>query len=245
MFAFRDSLEATSTTSRVDVAFTEPLPIVTDVGQARTSVLASLATATGHTPFVMHQVHGAEVHVVGDGDVVDDPVLCVDALATTRGDVVLMARAADCVPLLLASPEGVIGAVHAGRRGLALGVVPAAVGRLRSLGATQLTAWIGPHICGRCYEVPEQMQEGVAALVPEARSTTSWGTSALDLGAGVRSQLAAEGVGDIRVVDACTREDDRWPSYRRDGDAALRFAGLVWLASGDVMDTAGPDPQIS
>jgi len=227
------------------VAFTEPLPIVTDVGQARTTVLAGLATATGRTPFVMHQVHGAEVHVVGDEDVVDNPVLCVDALATTRRDVVLMARAADCVPLLLASAEGAIAAVHAGRRGLALGVVPAAVGRLRSLGAAQLTAWVGPHICGRCYEVPEQMQEEVAALVPEARSTTSWGTPSLDLGAGVRSQLAAEGVGDIRVVDACTREDDSWPSFRRDGDGALRFAGLVWLAPPDVTDTAGPDRQIS
>ena len=63
---------------------------------------------------------------------------------------------------------------------------------------------------------------------PEARSTTSWGTPGLDLGAGVRAQLAAAGIDDVRTVDACTREDASWPSYRRDGDAATRFAGVIW-----------------
>ena len=79
--------------------------------------------------------------------------------------------------------------------------------------------------------MPQPLQEEVVALVPASRSTTSWGTPALDLGAGVRAQLEAEGVDDVRTVDACTRENDRWPSYRRDGDAALRFAGVVWRES--------------
>lgn len=225
-FLHRDSLATAH--GAVAVGFTEPMPIITEVREARTTVLADLAATIDRTPFVMHQVHGAEVHVVGEEDVVDDPVLHVDALATTRGDVALMARAADCVPVLLASPEGAIAAVHAGRRGLARGVVPAAVERLRSLGATRVTAWVGPHICGRCYEVPARMQEQVGALVPESRSTTAWGTPGLDLGAGVRAQLAAIGVEDVRVIEACTREDAGWPSYRRDGDAALRFAGVIW-----------------
>ncbi|GIM69074.1 hypothetical protein Pve01_91090 [Planomonospora venezuelensis] len=228
-FLHRDTLATAH--GAVAVGFTEPLPIVADVSRARATVLADVAAATGRTPWVMHQVHGADLHVVGDADVADHPVLDVDALATTRGDVALMARAADCVPVLLASPEGAVAAVHAGRRGLALGVVPQAVKRLRELDATRLTAWIGPHICGRCYEVPQQMQGEVASLVPASRATTSWGTPALDLGAGVRAQLEAEGVDDVRAVDACTREDDRWPSYRRDGDAALRFAGVVWRES--------------
>jgi len=72
------------------------------------------------------------------------------------------------------------------------------------------------------------LQEQVASVVPEARSTTSWGTPGLDLGAGVRAQLAAAGIDDVRTVDACTREDASWPSYRRDGDAATRFAGVIW-----------------
>lgn len=228
-FLHRDTLATAH--GAVAVGFTEPLPIITDVREARATVLADVGAVTGRTPWVMHQVHGADLHVVADDEVADHPVLDVDALATTRADVALMARAADCVPLLLASPEGAVSAVHAGRRGLALGVVPEAVRSLRELGATRLTAWIGPHICGRCYEVPQPLQEEVVALVPASRSTTSWGTPALDLGAGVRAQLEAEGVDDVRTVDACTREDDRWPSYRRDGDAALRFAGVVWRES--------------
>lgn len=228
-FLHRDALATAH--GAVAVGFTEPLPIITDVGDARTTVLAEVASATGRTPWVMHQVHGAGVHVVGAGEVPDDPVLEVDALAATRDDVALMARAADCVPLLLASSGGAMAAVHAGRRGMALGVVAAAIRRLRALGSGDVTAWVGPHICGRCYEVPEEMQEEVAAVVPESRSTTSWGTPALDLGAGVRAQLAADGVTDVRVLGACTREDARWPSYRRDGEAALRFAGVVWRES--------------
>jgi YfiH family protein len=228
-FLHRDSLATAH--GAVAVGFTEPLPILTDVREARATVLADLAAATGGTPFVMHQVHGADLHVVAADDLPDEPVLEVDALVSTRDDVALMARAADCVPMLLASPEGAVAAVHAGRRGMALGVVGTAIQRLRSLGASDLTAWVGPHICGRCYEVPAALQDEVAAIVPESRATTSWGTPALDLGAGVRAQLEAAGVTDVRVVDACTREDARWPSYRRDGDAALRFAGVVWRES--------------
>ena len=103
---------------------------------------------------------------------------------------VLMVRAADCVPVLLADPvAGVIGAAHPGRPGLAAGVVPATVAAMRERGATDITAWIGPHVCGGCYEVPAEMRDEVGALVPAAVATTTWGTPALDLGAGVRAQL--------------------------------------------------------
>jgi copper oxidase (laccase) domain-containing protein len=84
-------------------------------------------------------------------------------------------------------------------------------------------------VCGRCYEVPEEMRDEVAAAVPAARSETSWGTPALDLGAGITDQLVASGV-DVVHVEGCTLEDERFPSYRRDGERAGRFAGLVWLS---------------
>ena len=76
-----------------------------------------------------------------------------------------------------------------------------------------------------CYEVPAELQDEVAAVVPEARSTTSWGTPALDLGAGVRAQLAAAGIDDVRVVDTCTREDPSLavlPPRRRRGHSLRR-----------------------
>jgi YfiH family protein len=177
----------------------------------------------------LYQLHGRDV-------VLATPELArewsrphADGIVTTAYDVVLMVRAADCVPVLLADPEaGVIGAAHAGRQGMALGVVPATVARMRDLGAGRVTAWIGPSICGSCYEVPGSLRDEVAAIEPASAATTSWGTPALDVAAGVRAQLEREGVS---VVDAggCTRERDDLYSYRRDGAAAGRQAGLIRL----------------
>ncbi len=177
----------------------------------------------------MRQVHGAHVEVVG----AEEPQAeCeADGLATAAPGVLLAARAADCVPVLLGDPDaGLVAAVHAGRKGLVAEVVPAALRSLVELGAERVVAWIGPHACGRCYEVPEQMRDEVARLAPPARSTTSWGTPALDLGAGVRAQLeAAAEVVEVVDVGRCTIEDPRLYSYRRDGALAGRHAGLIWV----------------
>jgi YfiH family protein len=164
------------------------------------------------------------VHVVTEpgGDRPD-----ADALLTERPGIALLARAADCVPVLLVADGGQIGAVHAGREGVRRGVVPAAVEGMRALGASGLRAWVGPHICGRCYEVPDAMRAEVATVVPATHATTSWGTPALDLGAGVRAQLADAAV-PVAEVGGCTLEDDALPSHRRDGAAAGRMAGVVW-----------------
>jgi copper oxidase (laccase) domain-containing protein len=83
-------------------------------------------------------------------------------------------------------------------------------------------------VCGACYEVPEEMQAEVGALVPESVATTSWGTPSLDIGAGVRAQLVAAGV-EVRDVSRCTRESADLYSYRRDGAGAGRLAGLIRL----------------
>ncbi len=169
----------------------------------------------------MDQVHGHRV-VVAPGE----REQC-DALVTERPDVVLMVRVADCVPVLLADPAaGVIGAAHAGRKGMVEGVVTACVDRMRELGAAEITAWIGPHICGSCYEVPARLQQEVADVEPVTATTTSWGTPALDIGAGVGAQLARA---QVRVVDIarCTFESKDLYSFRRDGARSGRFAGLI------------------
>jgi purine-nucleoside/S-methyl-5'-thioadenosine phosphorylase / adenosine deaminase len=173
----------------------------------------------------MRQVHGATVVTVdGSGDRPD-----ADGLVTTSPDVVLLVRVADCVPVLLADPDaGVLGVAHAGRPGLAAGVVPATVARMRELGAAEVTAWVGPHVCGGCYEVPEAMREEVGDVVPAAVATTTWGTPSLDIGAGVRAQLADAGVAVVDLA-RCTRESADLYSYRRDGAGAGRLGGLVRL----------------
>jgi polyphenol oxidase len=213
----------------IEVAFTDVSLSLGDAADpgVRAEALRRFAEESGATPVLMRQVHGADAVHVTDGGGGQTPTC--DAIYTSRSEVALLARAADCVPVLLADPStGWIAAVHSGRQGLAAGVVPATLTALRAEGAEPDVAWIGPHVCGACYEVPAELRDEVTALVPEARSTTSWGTPALDLGAGTRAHLEAAGITDIRVVDTCTREDPSWPSHRRDGASSTRFAGAIW-----------------
>jgi YfiH family protein len=181
--------------------------------------------APGATLADLYQVHGRDVVVATAGKPWTRPH--ADGIVTTSPDVVLMVRAADCVPVLLADAEaGVVGAAHAGRQGMVLGVVPATVERMRALGAERITAWVGPSICGSCYEVPEQLRAEVAAVEPATAATTGWGTPALDVAAGVRAQLRRAGV-EVEDVAACTRERDDLYSYRRDGAGAGRQAAVI------------------
>ncbi|MFK4542389.1 cell division protein FtsZ [Streptomyces tendae] len=178
----------------------------------------------------MNQVHGADVAVV-DAPWGDRPVPRVDAVVTAERGLALAVLTADCVPVLLADPvAGVAAAAHAGRPGLVAGVVPAAVRAMAELGAdpARIVARTGPAVCGRCYEVPEEMRAEVAAAEPAAYAGTSWGTPALDVGAGVHAQLERLGVRDRAQSPVCTRESADHFSYRRDRTTG-RLAGYVWL----------------
>lgn len=177
------------------------------------------------------QVHGAGVHLCGGAADPSGPD--ADALVTTEPGTAVGVLVADCVPVLLADPAaGVVGAVHAGRRGLVAGVVPAAVRAMAGLGASRLAAAIGPSICGACYAVPADLRDEVARVVPGTATTTSSGTPGLDLRAGVLAQLADLGVAPVAAVDACTLEDDRWFSHRAGSERATgRFAAVVVLQS--------------
>ncbi|MER7191060.1 peptidoglycan editing factor PgeF [Streptomyces flaveolus] len=178
----------------------------------------------------MNQVHGADVAVV-DAPWGDRPVPRVDAVVTAERGLALAVLTADCVPVLLADPvAGVAAAAHAGRPGLVAGVVPAAVRAMTELGAdpVRIVARTGPAVCGRCYEVPEEMRTEVAAVERAAHAVTSWGTPALDVSAGVRAQLERLGVCDLAQSPVCTRESKDHFSYRRDRTTG-RLAGYVWL----------------
>ncbi len=190
--------------------------------------LAEVARAGGvDSVATMHQVHGHDVAWVEVAGTQPE----ADALLTDVVGLGLLVRVADCVPVVLAVPdEELVGVVHSGRPGLVAGVVPAAVDALRERGATRIEAWVGPRVCGRCYELPAAMAAEVADAVPEARSTTSWGTPAADIGAGVVAQLTDRDVVVHDVgADLCTMEDERFFSYRREGDASGRFAALAVL----------------
>lgn len=167
----------------------------------------------------MHQVHGSDVRdIATPGPDVDG----VDAIVTARGGLGLAVLVADCVPVAVWG-EHALGVAHAGRRGVAGGVVAATVDAVRRLDDGPLRAVIGPAICGGCYEVPAPMQDDVVAAVPAALSTTRWGTPSLDLPAAVRAQLRAAGVSVDDAEAVCTFEDDAYYSHRREG-ATGRFA---------------------
>jgi polyphenol oxidase len=189
------------------------------------------------------QVHGAGVRVLTAQDRTarveegEGAATCgeFDALVTAQSGLGLGVLVADCVPVLLADPVArVVGVAHAGRAGLAEGVVGAALDALLSQGAQidQVRAVVGPSVCGRCYEVPAALRDEVDALVPGTASTTSRGAPALDLPAGVEAELRAAGVGRILTTGICTLEDERFYSHRlatRQGVTTGRFAGVVAL----------------
>ncbi|MGQ0716509.1 MAG: peptidoglycan editing factor PgeF [Pseudonocardiales bacterium] len=177
----------------------------------------------------MEQVHGRTVAAV-DGPLAA-PVPATDALVTAEPGLAVAVLVADCVPVLLADPVGkVVGAVHAGRVGARVGVLPAALEAMRGLGARieQVEVLLGPSACGQCYEVPAAMQADVEARLPGSACRTRRGTAGLDLRAGLWRQLAAAGVARVGVDPRCTIEDPALYSYRREGVTG-RIAALTWF----------------
>lgn len=177
------------------------------------------------------QVHGCRVaRVRGDAP---EPV-DADAIVGTRPGARVGVVTADCVPILLASADGTrVGAVHAGWRGLAAGVVEAAVEALREAGAREMRAALGPCIGVCCYEVDEPVLASLrgryAAALERAARSARHGHARLDLALLARHALESEGVdavGDAAL--ACTRCDAvRFHSYRREGSRSGRLVHWV------------------
>jgi len=199
---------------------------------------SALARALGARRIAfMRQVHGSTVAVVGGGPAPgDNPPEAnstepeADALVTAEHGLALAVLVADCVPVLLADPvAGVVAAVHAGRKGVALDVVARAVATMRSLGAEpgRLRAVLGPSICGGCYPLGEPARSQVLAVAPAAAATARTGEPSVDLRVGLLARLAALGVA-AELAGPCTAESARHFSYRRD-PVTGRTAGLVML----------------
>jgi YfiH family protein len=177
----------------------------------------------------LNQCHGSEV-VVADGPWPGGQAPVADGVVTATPGLALAVLVADCTPVLLSDPEaGVVGAVHAGRPGMTGGIVDRAVTVMREAGARTITAAVGPSVCGRCYEVPAQMREAAAEVSPESCAVSWTGTPAIDVAAGVVSQLRANNVA-VQWIPGCTRESPRLFSYRRDRQTG-RFAGVVQLVT--------------
>lgn len=178
----------------------------------------------------MDQVHGTAVAVVDEVPV--EPLPATDAVVTASRGLALAVLVADCLPVLIGDGSaGVVGAAHAGRRGLAEGIVGATVAAMASLGANPaaMSALVGPGVGPCCYEVPQSLRSEVVARVPETCAQTRTGRPALDLPAGVLAELTRAGVRQTSRMATCTVEDPAYYSYRRDRVTG-RFAGFIWRA---------------
>ncbi len=191
----------------------------------------------------LRQVHGVDVEVVTAANAAAAAGREADALVTADAGLVLAIQTADCVPVLLSSPEGVIGAAHAGWRGLEAGVIERTIEAMRRLGATEVRGAVGPSIRPECYEFGERE---LAALAERfgggVCSTTSEGTPALDLSALFRVCWRRAGGGavtDLFGDAACTAcHPDQWYSHRARHETA-RMATIIWREPFD----AAADPR--
>ena len=176
-------------------------------------------------------VAASVVGVAGRGDPLDRPPTGDASVARGPGQVCAI-RVADCMPVLFAARDGsVVGAAHAGWRGLAGGVLEATIGRLR-VPATELIAWMGPAIGPEHFEVGEDVRAAFAATDAGAAAAfvaNTRGRWQCDLYALARRRLTSLGVSGIYGGGWCTfAEAGRFFSYRRDGQCG-RMAALIWI----------------
>ncbi len=172
----------------------------------------------------MKQVHGNRVAVIEE---VTDEVPTADALITGIPGITLAVMVADCIPLILSSKHSVA-AVHVGRKGLVNRVAEKTIEIMREISDQEITATLGPAICGKCYEVSQDIFDEVVASHPAASTRTSANTPSLDLVAGLITDLKSLGIKSIDNQSRCTVESDDLFSYRRSAITG-RQAGLVWL----------------
>jgi YfiH family protein len=185
------------------------------VGENRALVAAAAGLADASRWVWMRQVHGATVHVASDPTGIDAPE--ADAAVTATPGLPLAVITADCAPIAIACDDAV-GVVHAGHRGLELGVIEAAVEALRAIGRGPVRAYLGPCIRPERYEFgADDLDRLVGRLGPEVEGRTLDGTPALDIPAAVRVALARCGVSELGDGGVCTAGSPAHFSYRREG----------------------------
>jgi YfiH family protein len=184
-------------------------------------------------PQWLSQVHGTDVVDLDASSGVDvGPLGPADACFARQPRHVCASLTADCLPVLLASDTGdLVGAAHAGWRGLAGGVIEALVGALPAP-PERFMAWLGPAIGPQHFEVGAEVREALLRDDPGASSSftpNARGRFLADLGQLARRRLAALGVERIYGGGHCSfAEADRYFSHRRDGTTG-RQATLIWL----------------
>ena len=163
------------------------------------------------------QVHGAAVVVARRPGPQGD----ADAVLTDVPGLPIAIGTADCVPVAIAG-DRTIALAHAGWRGVAAGVVPAALRAMEAIGDVPRCASVGPHIGPCCYEVGVEVVDAIGGH----GATTRGGGLSVDLTEAILHQL---GELPTEVIDPCTLDDGRFASYRRNG-TPRRQVTVAWLS---------------
>jgi YfiH family protein len=204
---------------------------VGDTEHAVTHNRALLRQQLPSEPVWLTQVHGTRVINA------DHPQTTIqaDACIATRAGVVCAIMTADCTPVLLADSRGrVVGAAHAGWRGLASGVLETTVNAMRDCGAEEILAWLGPGIGPQAFEVGEDVLDAFAHLQADASVFRAIadrpGKFLADLPALAKRALAGVGVTQVSGGEHCTVTDPkRFYSFRRERTTG-RMASMIWLS---------------
>ena len=200
----------------------------------------AFAQAIDAMPVFLQQVHGVRVVRLRGGDARPGAPHQADASLATEPGVACTVLVADCLPVLFAAPEGcAVAAAHAGWRGLAGGVVEAALAALcdaAQCGPADVQAWLGACIGPRQFEVGADVLHAFGAdparpdrlrFVPHVGAgADKWLANLPQL---ARDRLYAAGVRRIGGGEWCTVEAaSRFFSYRRDGVTG-RMAAAIWI----------------
>jgi YfiH family protein len=174
----------------------------------------------------VHQVHSALVLANRGLPRRPDGQRCdADALIENTPGIAIGVRTADCVPVLLADPvHRAVAAVHAGWRGSAKQIVPAAIRAMGAEFGTQpehLHAAIGPSIGPCCFEVGPEVAREFGVTAPGQVHLDLWRVNAM--------QLEAAGVvgSNVSIAEECTMCHEGYHSFRRDREAAGRMVSWI------------------
>lgn len=169
----------------------------------------------GQLPIVeMQQVHGVAFHELTELPADHLTLPQVDGVITSLSGVVLAVRTADCLPILMYHPSGVIGAVHAGRRGTQQGILQKILTHLRQQKqiTNDLQLWFGPAICESCYQIDQVTDLHYSLISQNIQQLQT---------------VFPEGSYTLSIDTTCTQEHVDWHSYRRNGQQSGRNYSLI------------------
>jgi YfiH family protein len=199
------------------------------------SNIASLSWQNSNNKlFEAEQIHGNKVSWLGEDGI--NYVKDVDGLGTEKLGLVLKIRTADCLPIFIFDiKKNLIVAIHAGWKGLYLGIINKAIELLKEHGgkSKDLIIAIGPHIKKCCYAVPQKRIERFFSKIPKQINyyIELKGNWFLDLESIAIFQLMQEGIkkDSVDILSGCTCCGNQFFSYRRDGKNSGRMSNIIYL----------------